>query len=979
MPAPLGEELPLTALDPSSTALWRAAVDLFPDACFLIVAFEARPTIADCNRAACARLGYTRAELVGRPLQLIGPAARDTAAQAEDLAALERGETVSYATVRRRKDGSHYPVVATLSLVSQGGQTLVTAADRVADEAPAPSAYETLLQERELLARQTEAHDAFTACLRAIQRPAPDTPARLAIIGDVIASLRAGLGAARVRFYRLAGDRRHAAGLTLGVELDRERGLTLGQISLVDEGLWPGETAGPAESESLSASLQATLPADEHEALAITEGARLWGCLTIVPDPCRPLDGPKRALAATVAGALSSAVRRWMAVDRLAASEQRLRLALEAADLGVWEWDLGSGLVLLSERAAQIANLSGAPAPIPYEQLNAAIHPDDRDGLQQAVQAAGIAVPFQREVRIFRKDGSISRIAIYSQRFVGSLEDGGRVIGVVADVTAGRQAEEEARALQIALEQRVRERTSELELANRSLRANQRFTERLLEASPSKVYVWDKQAMGIIYSSMAYERLLGYTSEQLQALGGDFPLPQLMHAEDMAKIPAQVQYQQTMADDEVYEREYRLRHADGSWRWFRTHEVIFKRDEAGAPLQILGQVLDITARKQTEEDLARAAEQLRALNAELRRSSSLLTTIINSLEDGLVLVGPDKVVLLVNEALCAIYDREAAEVVGRPWEATCPITTAQIEQSLATGLPGGGRGRIRRSNGTLLTIDFRTLPLASADRAVDQVVLHITDVTARLEFEELALTNERLATSGRLAAIVAHEVNSPLQAIQNTLFLASTDNREERTGYLAMIAEEIDRVGGLIRRLHEFNRPGASEALPIDVAALIERVLALVGNTMARQRIGVAFLRPPTLPPLIARADQLTQVLLNLFLNAVDAMPHGGTLTVCASLLSTSPEQLELDPLASEAIVIEVSDSGSGIAPEVLQRIFDPFVTTKQEGSGLGLAISRQIVEQHRGTISVRNEPAGGATFTIALPTRVMSEREQTL
>ncbi|NTV64779.1 MAG: hypothetical protein HGA65_14790 [Oscillochloris sp.] len=222
------------------------------------------------------------------------------------------------------------------------------------------------------------------------------------------------------------------------------------------------------------------------------------------------------------------------------------------------------------------------------------------------------------------------------------------------------------------------------------------------------------------------------------------------------------------------------------------------------------------------------------------------------------------------------------------------------------------------------------------------------------------LERERLAATGRLAASVAHEVNTPLQAIESCLHLAGrVSDQAERTRYLRLAREEIQRVGYTLRHLLDLYRPSAADA-PLDVNGLIDRVLVLTTMSLNRRAIKVACVLSNDLPVVVGRADEITQVLINLVFNAMHAMPQGGQLCI------ESDHSMSAD--GHPLLILRVADSGVGITPELHQQIFEPFFTTRSDGTGLGLAICRQIVESHGGALRVVSTPHVGSCFTIELP-----------
>jgi len=223
------------------------------------------------------------------------------------------------------------------------------------------------------------------------------------------------------------------------------------------------------------------------------------------------------------------------------------------------------------------------------------------------------------------------------------------------------------------------------------------------------------------------------------------------------------------------------------------------------------------------------------------------------------------------------------------------------------------------------------------------------------------LQSERLTVMGRLLASVSHELNNPLQAIQNALFLLKEERGISTQGQqdLEIVLSESERMAAMIARLRATYRPVQDEDFqPVDVNNLVEDVYALVATHLRHNGISFAFHPDPDLPAIPGLADQLRQVLLNLLMNAVEAMTTGGRLDVCTRSLPGDSE-----------IFLSVADNGAGIEPSILPNIFDAFVTGKQRGTGLGLTISYDIILKHGGRIQAENKAEGGATFNIWLPT----------
>lgn len=261
-----------------------------------------------------------------------------------------------------------------------------------------------------------------------------------------------------------------------------------------------------------------------------------------------------------------------------------------------------------------------------------------------------------------------------------------------------------------------------------------------------------------------------------------------------------------------------------------------------------------------------------------------------------------------------------------------------------------------------LVVGVATGVLSDRERKRSQELQKTTDQlrTAHRElqdsFEHLSRAG-RLAAVGQLAASLAHEIRNPLASIEGAVdIIERSRNPERRTEVLAIVKKEILRLKDLLTNLLNFARPRPPEIRRVKINELIESVVELTAHDAEKRGVELSTHVSSPLPAAECDGEQIRQVLLNLTLNALEASDAGGGKVV----LSARNQDNNL--------LIEVADEGRGIAEADLEKIFDPFYTTKEDGTGLGLAISSQILIQHSGTITVKRNPVRGLTFTLVLP-----------
>jgi PAS domain S-box-containing protein len=363
---------------------------------------------------------------------------------------------------------------------------------------------------------------------------------------------------------------------------------------------------------------------------------------------------------------------------------------------------------------------------------------------------------------------------------------------------------------------------------------------------------------------------------------------------------------------------------------------------------------DVTEREQAEEAL-RESEARRKVAEAVEVERQQLFAVLETLPAMVCLLTPDYHVAFANRSFRETF----GESNGKHCYEYCygcaePCAFCESYTVLETGQPH--HWEVTTSDGTI--VDVYDYPFTDVDGSPMILEMDV-DVTEQRRAQEALIEAERLTIMGRMAASLAHEVNNPIQSVIGCLGLATElfAEGEDPTQFMDVAMEELERAARMVHRMRDLSRREDARREAAGVGELVEQVLLLTQKHAQNHQVEVTWEGADELPPLSMVRDHIHQVFLNLVLNAIDAMPQGGTLRIRAAHTEKPP-----------GVRISFADTGEGIPPEEVGRLFDAFHTTKSQGLGLGLHVSRNIVQEHGGRIGVQSEVGQGTTFTVWLP-----------
>jgi len=372
------------------------------------------------------------------------------------------------------------------------------------------------------------------------------------------------------------------------------------------------------------------------------------------------------------------------------------------------------------------------------------------------------------------------------------------------------------------------------------------------------------------------------------------------------------------------------------------------------------------------EYLAVAVRNAR-LYTEIAATKRSLEQVIASAGDAIIAIGPDDRIGSWNPAAERIFSLPAADAMGRPITEFVPVSDyTDAKRRLAQGRPMHAFEVLSARGPRPLALAVTLSALRGRGGAFDGAIAIVRDITVQREVESQLHQSEKLTALGQLAGGIAHDFNNLLQAILGYAQLMKQNMTDGDLVARSLKVLESAAIDGseTVRRIQQFARLRPDEQfVPVDMNRIVEDAVAIVRPRWDEKRahenrpLDLRLELAPALPPVNGRPAALTEVMTNLMLNAIDAMPEGGTLRIATRA-------------AEDGVVLAVSDTGVGMPEPVRRRVFEPFFSTKGEaGSGLGLAMAYSIVKRHGGEIRVDSEPGRGATFTLTFPTAAEAQR----
>ena len=609
---------------------------------------------------------------------------------------------------------------------------------------------------------------------------------------------------------------------------------------------------------------------------------------------------------------------------KVRASEASLLHAQRIARIGNWDWNIVLDELYWSAQVFHLLGLDPQESEVTYKGFLKSVHPEDRERVHEAVLAAVARnAPYNLDHRVLWPDGTVRWMHEQGEVVRDAEGRGLKMSGTVQDITERKLAEAEIR------------RMTDLLWA-------------VADGIPDALFVKDVMGSYLLFNQGA-ARLVG--KPVTDVLGRD---DTAIFGPDEARA-VMANDREVMASGKTHMTEEVLT-AAGVTRTYHAIKAPY-RDVRGNIIGTIGISRDITERKLTEN--------------KIREQAALL----DKAQDAILVRDLDHKILYWNRSAERLYGWSAAEALGRDareliYRDTGPLETA-IEKVMSCDEWVGEIAQVSKV-GEVLTVEGHWSLMRDGQGNPQSILAINTDVTERKKIEAQYLRAQRMESIGTLAGGIAHDLNNVLAPIMMSIELLKMQERDaRRLGILTTIEGSAKRGADMVRQVLSFARGVEGQQLEVQVGHLIKEIQKIVEDTFLKN-ISVRSNIPSDLWLVHGDPTQLHQVLLNLCVNARDAMPNGGTLSLTASnlVLDEHYAGMNIEANPGPHVCIHVEDSGTGMPPEIIERIFEPFFTTKElgKGTGLGLSTTIAIIKSHGGFIRLHSQVGIGTRFEIYLP-----------
>lgn len=909
---------------------FRDMADMLPEAIFEA---NLNLTVTYANEAAYQLFGYTHDDIQGglNGLELIAPADRDRAKQ--NLRRRIEGDdpgAVEYTGLR--KDGTMFPVLFHAGSINSAGE--ISGLRGVIVD----------ITTRKRKEEEIRLRAALTAALNTIISSAASSDHAAALFESTLDSAITALDLDGGAIWLFHDEEDHSLDELTVRNLPEE---IIDHITMNPENPLPALVRDwsrmAQKNSSLSSTASLFIDSDIQATIhaPLQSGDEEIGGMLLASSRPREWKPAECGFADSVGYQIGSAVHRLSLEQALARSEKRYRIISDLSS----DWATGmridnTGKPIPDWNTGRFEQITGFSAHELGKKngLMGIVHPDDADSLRQHRELVLEEGSLTCEYRIIDKQGVVHWVRDNTLVEFDEKNLPARMHTAIQDITGQKEAEQ-------------------------AMRLSEEKYRTLVEKSLQGVVIAMNNPVRLIFASQPMQDITGFEPDELTAMNPQ-QLAELIHTDYREEFFGN--FALRLAGKKIPpQHEYRVVHKNGEDRWV---EIFSTRIEYEGKEAVQTAFIDITERKEME--------------MKLRETNDTLHALIQSSPSAIVALDLQGRVTLWNPAAEEIFGFTEEEVLG----AANPIVPdneigffrkhLELQQQGSTYKMELKR---RTKSGELIDVSLSTAPLSDADGSVIGFIGVFEDVTEhkRAEAERTRLEEEyrqaqRVEAVGRLAGGVAHDLNNLLTPILLHAEMLVNDFEEglDSTQSAREILAAGNRAKDLVRQLLAFSRKQNLEYKPVQINAIIKSFGALLKRTI-REDIRIDFKLKPMKHTIFADVGQIEQVIMNLAVNAQDAMPHGGDLVIKTDLIQLDQETADtipdLDP--GEHVVLSIRDTGIGMDEETRLRIFEPFYSTKgKKGTGLGLSTVYGILKQHSGHIHVKSEPGKGTVFDIYFP-----------